>query len=88
VGGAEDFAQSLRRGLLGVHQRSAKEPIVFPSGQGAFSDSLFVPPPPVVPDASRLRNDILYACRSEQRTTLVTAANAGLLRQAYSPARA
>jgi hypothetical protein len=80
VRGADDFGQALRRALLDAHRRSAKEPIVFPSAHGAFSDSYFVPPPPVVPDASRLRNDILYACRNEQRTTLVTAANAGLFR--------
>ena len=31
-------------------------------------------------DANVLRNDILRACRTGQRTVLVTAANAGLLR--------
>jgi len=35
---------------------------------------------PIVADANRLGNDILYACRRDQRTTLVTAANAGLFR--------
>lgn len=78
--GADDFAQVVRQALRHIHQRSSKEPIGFPSPEGAFPDSYFVPPQLVVPDASRLRDDILYACRNDQRTVLVTAANAGFLR--------
>jgi hypothetical protein len=48
--------------------------------QGAFPGGILLRPPPVVVDANVLRNDILRACRTGQRTVLVTAANAGLLR--------
>lgn len=66
--------------LFDVHTRNSREPIRFPSLNGAFPEDFLLPPPPVVPDANRLRDDILYACRHGRRTVLVTAANAGLLR--------
>ncbi|WP_423783048.1 hypothetical protein [Ferrimicrobium acidiphilum] len=36
--------------------------------------------PPIVVDANVLRNDILYSCRNDRRTSLVVATNAGFLR--------
>lgn len=55
-------------------------PIRLPSAEGAFPVDYLFRPPPVVPDANRLRNDILYACRHNRRTVLVNAANGGLMR--------
>lgn len=80
MAGTDDFRLLLRAVLLDMHARSAKEPIRFPSINGAFPSDFLLAPLPVVPDASRLRDDILYACGHNQRTTLITAANAGLLR--------
>lgn len=75
-----DFAPSFQSALFNMHARSAKEPIRIPSSTGVFPSAFLLRPPPVVLDSSRLRDDILYACEHDQRTTLVTAANAGLLR--------
>lgn len=73
--------EALQATLHAAHVKSSKEPIIFPSAEGAFADNaFFVSPTPVVVDANILRNDILYACRRNQRTVLVTAANAQLLR--------
>ena len=63
-----------------MHKANAVAPIRFPGSQGAFPGDILLRPPPVVVDANVLRNDILRACRTGQRTVLVTAANAGLLR--------
>ena len=55
-----------------------------PDEHGAFPSANWpvhwFPVPPLVIDANVLRNDILYSCRMQQRTTLVTAANARVLR--------
>ena len=63
-----------------MHKSSAVASIRFPDPHGAFPGDILLRPPPVVVDANVLRNDILHACRTGQRTVLVTAANAGLLR--------
>jgi len=76
----DDFALSLRAALFDMHVRSSKEPIRLPALSGAFPADFLLRPPPVVADANRLRDDILYACGHRQRTVLVTAANSGLLR--------
>jgi predicted nucleic acid-binding protein len=47
---------------------------------GVFPWSLFPPAGVVVVDANALRSDVLYGCRKAHRTTLVSAANEGLLR--------
>jgi predicted nucleic acid-binding protein len=76
----EDFAQLLRGIVSDMHKSSAVASIRFPDPHGAFPGDILLRPPPVVVDANVLRNDILHACRTGQRTVLVTAANAGLLR--------
>lgn len=76
----EDFARLFCGMVVGMHKANAVAPIRFPSPQGAFPGDILLRPPPVVVDANVLRNDILRACRTGQRTVLVTAANAGLLR--------
>jgi predicted nucleic acid-binding protein len=62
------------------HVRSASEPIRFPTEGRVFPADILHASPPVVVDANRLREDILYACTHSQRTVLITAANAGLFR--------
>jgi hypothetical protein len=76
----EDFERLLRSLVAHMHKASAGAPIRFPGPEGAFPGDILLRPPPVVVDANVLRNDILRACRTGQRTVLVTAANAGLLR--------
>jgi len=76
----EDFACLFRGAVASRHSESAQAPIRFPDPDGAFPEDALLRPPPVVVDANVLRNDILRACRTGQRTVLVTAANAGLFR--------
>jgi predicted nucleic acid-binding protein len=76
----EAFAVGLRGYLSASHEASAVAPIRLPDPDGAFPADILLRPPPVVVDANILRNDILRACRTGQRTVLVTAANAGLMR--------
>jgi hypothetical protein len=71
---------ALRRWLVDMHVQSSREPIHYPASHGAFPGDLLAVIPPVVPDANWLRNDIRYACDHDQRTVLVNATNAGLLR--------
>lgn len=77
---SEDVARLVRGMVAGMHKYSAVAPIRFPGPGGAFPGDILLRPPPVVVDANVLRNDIRRACRTGQRTVLVTAANAGLLR--------
>jgi predicted nucleic acid-binding protein len=77
---AEGIARLIRAAVADTHRYSAIAPIRFPDPGGAFPGDVLLRPPPVVVDANILRNDILYACRTGQRTVLVTAANAGHLR--------
>ena len=79
-GTPEDIALLVRGMVADMHKDSAVAPIRFPGPQGAFPEDILLRPPPVVVDANVLRNDILRACRTGQRTVLVTAANAGLIR--------
>ncbi|MBV9384459.1 MAG: hypothetical protein JOY82_18495 [Streptosporangiaceae bacterium] len=76
----EDVARLVRGMVAGMHKYSAVAPIRFPDPGGAFPGDILLRPPPVVVDANVLRNDIRRACRTGQRTVLITAANAGLLR--------
>ncbi len=76
----EDFAGLVHGWISDAHKDSALAPIRFPDPHGAFPQDILLRPPPVVVDANVFRNDILRACRKGQRTVLVTAANAGLLR--------
>ena len=66
--------------MLRTSSGTRHAPIRFPDPRGAFPGDILLRPPPVVVDANVLRSDILRACRTEQRTVLVTAAIAGLLR--------
>ena len=79
-GAPEDIALLVRGMVADMHKDSADAPIRFPGPQGAFPEDILLRPPPVVVDANILRNDIRRACRKGQRTVLVTAANAGLIR--------
>jgi predicted nucleic acid-binding protein len=79
-GTLEDIALLVRGMVADMHKASADAPIRFPGPQGAFPEDILLRPPPVVVDANILRNDIRRACRKGQRTVLVTAANAGLIR--------
>ena len=79
-GTPEDIALLVRGMVADMHKDSADAPIRFPGPQGAFPEDILLRPPPVVVDANILRNDIRRACRKGQRTVLVTAANAGLIR--------
>lgn len=76
----EEIARLFRGVVAGTHKDSAVAPIRFPGPEGGFPRDILLRPPPVVVDANVLRNDILRACRTGQRTVLATAANAGLLR--------
>jgi hypothetical protein len=79
-GPLKDFAGLLHGMVTDMHKYGAVAPIHFPGPQGAFPADILLRPPPVVVDANILRNDIRRACRTRQRTVLVTAANAGLIR--------
>ena len=76
----ELVAQALRDAVADMHKGSSQAPIRFPESNGAFPADILLRPPPVVVDANILRDDILRVCRTGQRTALVTAANAGVLR--------
>jgi len=70
--------------LNGIYKSAVSTAIRLPNEHGAFPPAQWplhwFPIPPLVADANVLRNDILYACRHDQRTSLVTATNAGVLR--------
>jgi predicted nucleic acid-binding protein len=77
---ADGWSPRIQALLRGLHEQSSRNPLRSPDDAGAFSPSRVGWAPPVVVDANVLRNDILYACRKNQRTALLTAANSGLLR--------
>ena len=70
--------------LNGIYTSAVSTAIRLPDERGAFPPAQWplhwFAVPPLVADANVLRNDILYACRHDQRTSLVTATNAGVLR--------
>jgi hypothetical protein len=80
------MCQRVHEMLSLAHARNAIAPIHRPDEQGAFlSPSLAGATlgrgvPPIVADANRLRENILYTCRTGRRTVLVTAANSGATR--------
>lgn len=71
------FGEALRNALLPIHIEHATTPITPPGPSGAFPSRPFGVPFVIVLDASRLRDDVLGACRRRCRTTLITAANTG-----------
>src|SRR5665811_1626531 len=80
------MCQLVREMLSLAHARNALAPIHRPDEQGAFVSSTLACAtlgrgvPPIVADANRLRENILYTCRTGRRTVLITAANAGATR--------
>jgi hypothetical protein len=64
---------TLQRATAGTDLRAA-------STDGEFPGGLFADPIPVVVDANWFRADVRYACRSQQRTVLVSAANEQFIR--------
>jgi predicted nucleic acid-binding protein len=74
------FQPALHRSISVMHVRNSDNPINFPDRRGIFPGTLLAEVPPIVVDANWLRNDIKYACRNGQRTTLTNVANEGLLR--------
>lgn len=75
-----DITITLQSVLKETHRANSLKPIQLPNLAGVFpssvSDVL-----PVVVDANTLRNDILHSCKRDgELTTLVNAANSGLLR--------
>lgn len=81
------MARRVQEMLLAGHYRNADEPIRGPNEHGAFpswrhfgTGLIGGGAPPVVIDANVLRNEIRRACRTGQRTVLVTATNAGAIR--------
>ena len=77
----EDVIESFLRSSI---SGATTAPIRYPDDHGAFPIAewpmLGYLVPPIVVDANVLRNDILYSCCKDHRTTLVTATNAGFLR--------
>jgi hypothetical protein len=69
----EEIARLVRSMVADMHKHSAVAPIRFPDPRGPFPGDILLRPPPVVVDANVLRNDIRRACRTGQRTVLVTA---------------
>ena len=74
------FAAQLQVALQPIHRQHSVDAIKFPGASGAFPADIVRPTFLVVADACCLRDDLLYACRQRQRTSLVTAANEGDLR--------
>ncbi len=70
--------------LDSLYSSAVSSTIRLPDEHGAFPSAQWpmnwFPIPPLVADANVLRNDILYACKHDQRTSLVTGTNAGVLR--------
>lgn len=76
-----EATSALRDGLRQLHLLHAGQRIRGASADGTFPPAAFGGVPPVVIDANVIRNDVAYACRNDsQVTTLVNAANTGLLR--------
>ena len=77
-----ETAQLVADALHQWHVGTASAALRAPGHVGSSFDGLLLHQEAltVVVDANVLRNDILYSCRNERRTTLVTAANTGALR--------
>ncbi len=76
---------ALEVGLRQIHMASSMHPIKLPSPEGVFPNTFLLRPPPIVLDTNRLRDTVLYGCRHERQTILVTAANAGVVRLYAAP---
>lgn len=62
---------ALRSAISDLHVRNSQNPIKFPNQREVFPGTFLADVPPVVVDANWLRNDITYACRNDQRPTLL-----------------
>lgn len=84
AGGPVSIETGIELFLRSAFSHATTAPIRYPDDHGAFPPAEWpmsgYPVPPIVVDANVLRNDILYSCRNDRRTSLVTAANAGFLR--------
>ncbi len=80
------MCQRVHEILKFAHARNAIAPIHRPDEQGGFVSSSLAGAtlgrgvPPIVADANRLRENVLYSCRTGRRTVLITAANSGATR--------
>jgi predicted nucleic acid-binding protein len=80
------MCQRVHEILKFAHARNAIAPINRPDEQGGFVSSSLAGAtlgrgvPPIVADANRLRENVLYSCRTGRRTVLITAANSGATR--------
>ncbi|MHB1576195.1 MAG: PIN domain-containing protein [Candidatus Dormibacteria bacterium] len=72
--------ETLRQLLRTWHMQASATPIAHADPAGEFPGAAVARPPSIVLDANVLRDDILYACRTASRTTLITAANQQALR--------
>ncbi|MHB1521355.1 MAG: PIN domain-containing protein [Ferrimicrobium sp.] len=83
-GDSESIEADIESYLRSAYSDAANLPIRCPDDSGVFPIALWpmsgYPVPPVVVDANVLRNDVLYSCRKNRRTSLVTATNLGFLR--------
>ncbi|HET9115396.1 MAG TPA: PIN domain-containing protein, partial [Gaiellaceae bacterium] len=71
----------VRAAIRDVHRRRSGNSIKIADSAGLLPDAAIRNVPPVVVDANTLLNDALYACRHENLpTTLVSAANTGVIR--------
>lgn len=70
----------LRAALDSMHRQRAEDEVVGADIFGLFPSAAVSSVPAIVVDANVLRKDVLYACRTGRRTTLVNAARAGLFR--------
>ncbi|WP_298387635.1 PIN domain-containing protein [Ferrimicrobium sp.] len=75
--GIELFLRSSIAGAITAPIRPPDDHGAFPIAEWPMLGYLV---PPIVVDANVLRNDILYSCRNDRRTSLVVATNAGFLR--------
>lgn len=70
----------LRAALDSMHRQRSEDEVVGADIFGLFPSAVVASVPAIVVDANVLRKDVLYACRTGRRTTLVNAARAGLFR--------
>lgn len=84
VGSPASIETGIELFLRSAFSYATTTPIRHADGHGVFPPAEWpmsgLSVPPIVADANVLRNDILYSCRKDCRTTLVTATNAGFLR--------
>jgi hypothetical protein len=80
----ERFGTALSRSLAirmrSHHLENASKPIEGPNKDGAFPNSELTSVPPIVADTDDLQRDLVRACRNDERTILINAANSKSIR--------